>query len=448
MTDTTAGTMEAVRAAMEAKDWDGARRLLAPVVAENPHGVGAFQLARAELELGRPDVAGPLVAAFRAWRPKHVGARMLSARVHLANGELTEAEFEAQVAHELDPERPAIPKLLERIRAAHRVADLDQVIAVLDEQAEETRDSGPSAEVLAAAQQLQKCDPGPDWARDPRQARIAYFHFAADLESALRNYHPHLIEISTEFDYVAWPKRIQDYVRSRSVLDVGCGFGGFGMGFLIAGARSYVGLDPAMELDSTRAKNKRIRQWADMGVTSRQIADSLPAIRLFQSSSEDKAFDETFDTIALHNVTEHLMDLEEVLSGLVRLCKPHTEVVFHHHNYYCWNGHHLAPNQPKQLDETNPKHQMVYDWRHINLVPELDADHYIRTNLNRVRLDELRALTEKYFHIERWDEIPSSQATLDRLTSGVVQRVREEIPDITERELSVNAVLGVARPRT
>lgn len=448
MTDSTAGTMEAAKAAMEAKDWMDARRLLAPLVAENPHGVGAFQLARAELELGRPEVAGPLVAAFRAWRPKHVGARLLSARVHLANGEFDEAEFEVKVARELDPDRPAVPGLLDKIGAARRVAALDQHIALLDEQAGDFRIAGPSPEASRAAEQLRMCDPGPDWARDPRQARVAYFHHAADLESALRNYDPHLVDISTAFDYVAWPKRIQEYVRGRSVLDVGCGFGGFGMGFLISGASAYVGLDPAMELDSSRAKNKRIRQWADMGVTSRQIAESLPAIRLFQSSSEDKSFDETFDTIALHNVTEHLMELEEVLSGLTRLCKPHTDVVFHHHNYYCWNGHHLAPNQPKQLDEANAKHRQVYDWHHIDLVPELPPEHYIRTNLNRVRLDELERVVEKYFEIRRWDEISSSRATLDRLTPDIVTRVRATVPDITERELSVNAVLGVARPRS
>jgi SAM-dependent methyltransferase len=301
--------------------------------------------------------------------------------------------------------------------------------------------------VLEAARALQRCDPGPDWTKDPRQATIAYFHHATDLEWALRNYDAHLVDVSTRFDYVAWPKRIQQYVRGKSVLDVGCGFGGFGMGFLIAGTASYAGLDPAMELDSSRAKNKRLRKWADMGVTPRQIADALPAIRLFQSSSEDKSFDETFDTIALHNVTEHLMQLEEVLSGLTRLCKPDTDLVFHHHNYYCWNGHHLPPNQPAQLDENDPKHQAVYDWRHINALPHLPDDHYIMTSLNRVRLDELKELTEKYFDIVRWDEILSSEQTLARLTPDVVERVRAVVPDITERELTVNAVFAVARPK-
>jgi len=447
MTEDADRLMDAAKDALAAKDWNGARRLLAPLVAANPHGVGAFMLARAELGAERPEVAAPLVSAFRAWRPRHVGARVLSARIHLANGELEQAQAEARAAQDLDPDRGGIDALLDSIAAARDATDVDRLLAVVDRGLMDTRTTGPSAEVLRAAAALQRLEPGPGWTKDPRQAKSAYFHHATDLASAVRNYDPHLIEISCEFDYVTWPKRIQEYVRGRSVLDVGCGFGGFGMGFLVAGATAYTGLDPAMELDSSRAKNKRIRRWADMGVTPRDITDALPAIRLVQASSEDTTLDECFDTIALHNVTEHLMRLDEVLAGLARLCRPGSDVVFHHHNFYCWNGHHLPPNQPAQLDPDDPRHQLVYDWRHINAVDGLDDDHYIKTNLNRVRLDELRAVTERYFDIVRWDEIPSSDATLARLTPDVLDRVREAVPDISERDLSVNAVLGVARPR-
>ena len=440
-------TVTLAKEALAERDWDGARRILAPLVAENPHGIGAFMLARAELGADRPDRAAPLVAAFRAWRPGHVGARVLAARIHLANGELDAAETEAREALELEPERDAIPALLSTISAARIASDVDHHLGVVEDGLVAARTTGPTGEMLAAASALHQLTPGPEWTQDTRQAKIAYFHHATDLAQALRSYDPHLIDISCRFDYVTWPKRIQEYVRGRSVLDVGCGFGGFGMGFLVAGASAYTGLDPAMELDSSRAKNKRVRQWADMGVTPRQIAQALPGIRLYQSSSEDTSFDEHFDTIALHNVTEHLLRLDEVLSGLARHCTPTTNVVFHHHNFYCWNGHHLPPNQPQQLDADNPRHRLVYDWRHIDALPDLPDDHYLMTNLNRVRLDELRALTDRYFDVVRWDEIPSSDATLARLTPEVLERVRGVVPDLTERELSVNAVFAVAHLR-
>jgi SAM-dependent methyltransferase len=445
--DAQQGTMTAAKAALHEKDWNSARRLLAPLVAEQPHGMGAFMLARAELEADRPAVAAPLVAAFRARRPKHVGARMLAARIHLANGELDRADAEAREAKELQPDRDGISALLENIADARNASDVDRHLAVIRRGLVEARRTGPTAEMLRSAAALHDREPGPDWPRNARQASIAYFHHSSDLESALRNYDPHLIEVSCEFEYVTWPKRIQQYVKGRSVLDVGCGFGGFGMGFLIAGATEYTGLDPAMELDSSRARNKRLRKWADMGVTPRDIARALPAIRLVQASSEETDLDETFDTISLHNVTEHLLRLDDVLAGLTRLCKPTTNVVFYHHSFYCWNGHHLAPNEPAQLDEADPRHREVYDWRHVNALSDLPDNHSFNTQLNRVRLDELRKVTERYFDVVRWEEIPSSQATLERLTPDVIERVREAVPDITERDLLVKAVFGVVRPR-
>ncbi|WP_183094027.1 methyltransferase domain-containing protein [Nocardioides stalactiti] len=439
--------LEAAKEAIALKDWEGARALLAPLVSDRPGGLPSFLLARAEFELGRPHIAAPLLIAFRAARPQHVGACVLAGRVFLALGRLDDAEATVREGLAVEPDNKVFPQLLDSIAAAHGVAEAFKHVAVIDNGYLRARRSGPTARMVKAAQALAAFAPGPDWPRDAEQAKIAYFRNATDIKRALRNYDPHLIDVSVRFDYVAWPKRIQEYVRGKSVLDVGCGFGGFGVGFLIAGASSYAGLDPAMDLDSTRAKNKRVRQWDDMGVTPRQIQEALPAIRLFQSSSEDKSFDETFDTIALHNVTEHLMQLEEVFAGLVRLCKPDTNVVFHHHNYYCWNGHHMAPNQPAQLKPDDAKQQTLYDWRHVWAKDQLPESSYVFSNLNQVRLDELRTIVEKYFDIVRWDEIPSSKPTLDRLTPEIMDNVRGVIPDIEERELTVNAVLGVARPK-
>jgi SAM-dependent methyltransferase len=438
-------TLRAAKSALADHNWPEARRLLAPLVVEAPHGVAAFHLARAELELGHPDVAQPLVTAFRAWRPQHRGARVLAARVHLALGELDEAEAEAQVALSLDPGRPGLTHLLQSIDKARQAATVAEWVRVIDANLADARGVQPTEQIREAALELRRMSPGPRWTTDRAQATIAFFHHAPDLDTALRNYDPHLIDVSTRFDYISWPRRIQEYVRGMSVLDVGCGFGGFGMGFLIAGTKAYTGLDPAMDLDSSRAKNKRTRRWEDMGVTPRQIADALPSIRLLQESSEDTSLNETFETITLHNVTEHLMRLDEVLADLTRLCSDETHIVFHHHNFYCWNGHHLAPNQPEQLDENSAEHLSLCDWRHIDLVPNLPADHYIRTNLNRVRLDGLHDSIARYFEIVRWDEIPSSPATLARLTPQILSRLHDTTPDLTVRDLSINAVFAVAR---
>ena len=447
-------SLDAGREALGRGDHDEARRLLMPLVEENPAGPGAFVLARVELDADRPDEALTLLGTFLDARPQHGGAMLLRARAKLAMGDYPGARLDAETAAPLI-EDPAIAARvlvkIDRARAGSRDEDVTAaarpLLAIVDAGYLEARRSGPTDELRNAAQQLAELELAGDWTADPERAKIAFFANATDVDEALRNYDANLIEVSAEFGYISWPRRIQDHVRGRSVIDVGCGFGGFGMGFLIAGATSYLGLDPAMDLETSDAKNKRIRTWSDMGITPREIEETLPAIRLVRGKSEDLSFDEKFDTISLHNVTEHLIELERVFAGLVPLCKPDTKLVFHHHNFYCWNGHHEAPNQPEQLDESHWIHRQIADWRHIDLVPSLPAYHFYLTDLNRVRLDELREITEKYFDLEHWEEIPSSPATIDRLTPEILDRVRQTVPDLTERDLTINVVLAVATPK-
>ncbi len=436
--------LDQVRQAMSVRDFAKARDLLEPMLKTRKAGVPAFFMARVEIEEGNLDAARTLLDAFQATRPKHAGAKVQRARILFAEGQLAEARQLAKDALEINPNIAPAERLLERIAAAEIAAEAKAHIDVIEAGYIAARTDGPTEDMRAAAKALAGMEPGPDWNSDPVQAKIAYFHFASDLDWALRNYDAHLVDVSCRFDYVTWPKRIHDMVKDKTVIDVGCGFGGYGMGFLIAGAKSYAGLDPVMKLDSTRAKNKRLREWDDMGVTPNEIAAALPAVRLFQCIAEDMPVQETFDTIALHNVTEHLIQLDLVFSGLVPLLHDTSRIVFLHHNYYCWNGHHFAPNRPDQIDLSVPGQAQVYDWQHIDIMDDLPDDHYFRTHLNRIRLDEIKAITEKYFDVEIWDEIPSSAATLERLTPEIIERVRKKLPDIQERELTTNVVYCVA----
>lgn len=436
------------KAALRRKDFAEARRILSALVDQKPNGIAALFLARTELEDHAVDTASDILERFLAAYPDHPGGRAMRARIILARGDVAAARAEIDQALALDSGKRATIKAESEVRAAELASVAGELIAVVDARYAEARDGGtPSDELVEAARGLAALAPAADWGNDPMLARIAFFHHALDPVAALANYDPHLIDVSVEFDYVTWPKRIQSLVRGRSVIDVGCGFGGYGMGFLVAGATDYAGLDPVMKLDSTRAKNKRTRSWGDMGITPREIAETLPAIRLFECTAEEMPVDETFDTIALHNVTEHLIQLDLVFQGLVNLCKPDSRIVFLHHNFYCWNGHHFAPNRPDQLDLNNPEHLKVYDWNHIDNVGGLPEDHYFKTHLNRVRLAEIREITERYFDIVTWEERPSSPETLERLTPEIVERVRKTLPDMTEQELKTNVVFCVARPK-
>lgn len=439
--------LDAAKAALAKSDFAKAIRLLKPLVEAEPDGNATFFMARAEFGAGALERAEDHISQFRLRKPKHAGALLVQAQIQQAQGKDTLALASAKAALEAQPDLVTARRLVDQIEQAESLGSARTALALIDAGYLSARANGPTPEMLKAAADLAALPPVEGWARNPETAKIAYFQNASDLTAALRNYDAHLIEVSCEFDYISWPKRIQDHVRGKSVIDVGCGFGGFGMGFLVAGATSYFGLDPVMQLDSTRAKNKRTRTWSDMGITPREIAKALPAIRLHEGTSEDLELVEKFDTVSLHNVTEHLIQLDLVFNGLGVLCGPDTHIVFLHHNFYCWNGHHFSPVQPAQLDENDPAHQVVYDWRHINFAANLPEDHYFKTHLNRVRLDEIRAITEKYFEIAEWREIPSNAATLARLTPEVLARVRRTIPDIQERELTTNVVFCVARLR-
>ena len=447
MNETQMTPLDVAKAALSRRDFVEARKALMPLLEKAPQGTPAFFMARVEYEEGHTKAAQEHLDRFRATRPKHAGAFILNARIALAEERFDQARKDAEAALALNPDLMPAQKILQQISASKTRESAKKHIAVIEKGYLKAREKGPTKTLLKSAEALAKLTPGPDWQSDPLDARVAYFHFAQDLEVALRNYDGHLIDVSTKFDYITWPKRIQKFVTGKTVLDVGCGFGGYGMGFLVAGATEYAGLDPVMELDSTRAKNKRLRVWDDMGVTPRAIAEALPSIRLFQGTSEDLDFDEKFDTVALHNVTEHLLQLDLVFEGLVPVCRDDTRIIFLHHNYYCWNGHHMMPNRPDQLDEENPEHQLHYDWRHIEAMKTVPEDHYFNTHLNRVRLDDILAITEKHFEIVTWEEIPSSKPTLARLTPEILKRVQKTLPDLTARDLETNVVYCVARKK-
>lgn len=437
------------KVALAHNELDKARALLEPLAEAGTPPGARFFLARCAFLQGEMDLARHWLSIVRERQPKHAGALVLEGRLAIADGDLAAADQAISSALGFNPELPAALNAqaeLEAIKTQRAAAELIEVIddGYLANRGAET----PDPKLANAARKLAKLMPTPDWTSNAFQAKIAYFRHATDPVAALRNYDRHLIEVSCELDYITWPRRIQDYVQGKKVLDVGCGFGGYGTGFLVAGATAYAGLDPVMKLDSTRAKNKRTRTWSDMGVTPNQIMRDLSNVRLYEGTSESITFDETFDSVVMHNVTEHLIHLEEVFAGLVPLFEAHTRLVYLHHNFYCWNGHHFAPVRPEQIDLDVPLQRQVVDWGHILVAEDIPDDHYFNTHLNRVTLDEIKAITERHFEVETWDEINSGKSTLERLTPEVRQKVGAVRPELTDRDLLVNVVYCVAKRKS
>lgn len=259
--------------------------------------------------------------------------------------------------------------------------------------------------------------------------------------ASIRNFHPGLIGLASELNHDEWGYYVREHIRGKDVLDLGCGHTLYGVGFLVYGARSYLGIDPKLDLDAPKLRRReRFRsKVADSSWTLRQVQEALPAVRYGSFDVSDLPSAQRFDVIFMHNVTEHLTAIEEVFSELRRRLRPGGKIIYRHHNYACWNGHHQPPRTIAEIDPQSEVQRAYLDWAHLDFDPEKHPA--VARRLNRIRLHELRALTAKFFRIVTWEELPS------RVEQGA-ERLSDEIvaqhPGYTRDELLTQAVMCVA----
>ena len=308
-----------------------------------------------------------------------------------------------------------------------------------DPPADKPRATDPTAGDMSAPTQ-KEIEKGYD--RSPALALEAFELFASGVVPTDARLHERLVIRAVELGYVGWPKKIRKYIQGKRLLDVGCGNGMHAIGYVVSGVSRYVGLDPRVNLDADSAKSKTTSRQEPLGFTPRDVLACYPNTALIEGTFEAIAPDEVFDVAVLHNVTEHLQHLEEVLAGCARRLALDGRMIFNHHNYYCWNGHHLPPRTLKAIVPGDPEQKKYMDWAHLDFDPP--PDHYIATGLNRVRLDELRAIVERHYDIKEWTERPSDENNGGgRLTPEILARH----PEHSERELRIHNVLCVAQPK-
>jgi SAM-dependent methyltransferase len=167
--------------------------------------------------------------------------------------------------------------------------------------------------------------------------------------------------------------------------------------------------------------------------------EQFKRVELIPGKFEDIESGRSFDIAVLHNVTEHLIRIDEVIEGIASKLRPGGRILFNHHNFYCWNGHHQFPKTTDQIDLNDPEQKKYMDWAHIRFTPP--EGHYFRRGLNKIKLDELRDIVERRYEIEVWNEIPSSEKNGGlRLTDNIVAR----FPELTRRDLAIHNVFCVA----
>ncbi|WP_444929109.1 methyltransferase domain-containing protein [Microbulbifer sp. SSSA002] len=423
-------------------DIDLARELLRPIADLNPYHPATYFLCYAESKSGSILNCDKYAMTFISRHPHHIGMGIVIAMLNIAKGDLNQAEKYIKIVLKCNPEHKRALGVIEQLKILRIENNAKKAIDTLG-----TSRLHPAFSRFSrsrAAKQLNKIEPVEEWDKDELQAKIAFFYNCTNIRHALKNFNSDLVSSAVEFGYCAWPRKLHKYVKGCNVLDIGCGFGGYAMGYLCAGANSYTGIDPTMNLDSRRVRNKRIRKWVNAPMSGREIMDLVPSIELYQGTTRDLVGKKTFDTVCLHNVTEHLLEIEEVFKDIAELLNKGGKIVYLHHNFYGWSGHHMPPHNPSVLNENNPAHLKFYDWNHIGIVDQLPQDHYIKTNLNCIRLNDLCSLTSKYFNIDTWENLSSDKKTLMRLTPEIESRVRKTIPDITLDELKTNVVFCVA----
>jgi SAM-dependent methyltransferase len=277
-----------------------------------------------------------------------------------------------------------------------------------------------------------------------RQTTAAAFSQVTASASGWRELNLPLLAQAVERGDHAWPSRTAQWVRGQDVLDVGCGQNLQAIGFRAAGARSYTGLDPTLNLDSTLLKDSR-KRWSrrtETGISPRQLMASSPRLRFAVATIAEFAAEKPgqFDVIVMHNVTEHLMAIEEEFPRFAALLRPGGRMVFRHPNFYCWHGHHLRPRTVDEIVPGDEEQSAVVDWAHVRRDPERHA--WIDRTQNRIQLDALRALVAQHFTIEKWEETESPREQgIERLTPEILTRY----PEFTRRDLAVKCAFIVAR---
>lgn len=270
----------------------------------------------------------------------------------------------------------------------------------------------------------------------------AFWQNNADKDWRGAGFAPDIISRAYDFGYMGWASKVAEHVRGKDVLDVGCGPGLHGIGYLAAGAKSYFGVDPIVKLNKDRVKNLTAADKMPFGWTPNEIMDRIPSWRVSPMPTYEMKEERVFDIAVLHNVTEHLLQIEGVFEDIAARLRPGGVLLYNHHNFYAWNGHHLPPKKVSAINVSDPKQLEMLDWGHVEYDPT--PEHYIARGLNRIRLDDLIALTKRNFDIEMSEEIPSKPDTgLGRLTDSI----RARYPYLDDRDFETQNLFCIAKVR-
>lgn len=250
-----------------------------------------------------------------------------------------------------------------------------------------------------------------------------------------------LIDTIREWGYVDTHFSRLSFLAGKRLLDIGMGGGPYSVVAIEDGrCAAYVGVDPAVgtaaAVDLNYVKNPNMPAYRPFPYGPADIMRLFPEVKLYANVLEDVAEEvKSFgaDFAHLSSVTEHLSNLPSVFEAIWRALVPGAGLWLSHHGYHSWTGHHRYPRTVEQWDKSNPEHNLVINWNH------LDPGHpcFNSRNFNRVRLEDFRLLVDKYFEIVSWE--PSYYAR-ELLTPDI----RRKYSHYTIEELLTRTVVVLA----
>lgn len=239
--------------------------------------------------------------------------------------------------------------------------------------------------------------------------------------------------------FLQWPRKIQQLVSGRKVLDFGVGAGLHPIGYVAVGASEALGYDPFYDYSTRSTKSKNTGKQYELAFELHKVHKLLSGVR-FTNDFSDCENEAPFECVVLHNVTEHLPDVGYALDQVAGVMAEGSLLVFHHHNFFSWDGHHTPPKTEDKIDPSDPRHRELIDWAHLDFDPP-NNHPIIRSTLNRITLDELRREVEARFDVLLWQEIPSPE---NRGAGRFGNIPANALDEYSWRDLTTKNVLGVA----
>jgi len=215
-----------------------------------------------------------------------------------------------------------------------------------------------------------------------------------------------LVRAAREWGYFSGAiKSRKDLWRGRRILDIGMGGGPHSISFIEGGAEAYVGVDPLVGTDHVRdfrnLKDPSIPAYHAFDFTTQDIMRIYANIKLYKGLLEDVSAEvraNKVDVAMMAAVTEHLEQPYHVIRAIWESLDRDGLLWISHCNYYSWTGHHRSPRDVASWKRDDPEQAKHVDWRHL----EPTHPDYSNRNFNRVRVQDLRDIINKYFEIIEW----------------------------------------------